>query len=140
MKFFLFFPFLLVLLVLACKKDPLTLNDKLEGSWRVTYYEIFGTPWPPDITNGIAFKSEGTTKGKVWWAEHRDFAGKKDTAIGSYILDETAGSLSIKWKDVLHPYGMTKDATYDISLISDTLTLMRTDTFDFTVTSRSVRN
>ncbi len=113
------------LLLVFCKKDPPTLNNKIEGNWRVTYYRIDNVVYPDNIKNGIAFKSEGNNKGTIWFAEHRDFANMRDTAIGSYTLDENAKTLQIKWKDVLSPYGVTKDAIYNIDLVVDSLMLGR---------------
>lgn len=141
MRFLVSIPLLVsILFSVSCKKDPPTLNEKIEGSWRVTFYEIYTTVWSVNNKNGIAFQREGANVGTIWWAEHRDFAGTKDTAIGSYILDETAGSVNIKWKDVPNPYGMTKDGTYNIILASDTLRLLYPDAHNLNVTVHAVRN
>ena len=142
MKFFFYFPILyFALFCTSCKKDAPTLNDKLDGSWRVTNYEIFDVLTPTDIIkNGIAFKSEGLNEGTIWWAEHREVFGTKDTIIGSYTLDLSANSMRIKWRDVLNnPYGMTEDATYNVN-ITDSLILDRDDPKYHTILVKAVRN
>ena len=131
-----------MLFLISCKKDPPTLNEKLEGSWQVTYYKIYDIIWSDDssITNGIAFKNEGTNTGTVWFAEHRSFAGTKDTITGSYILDENVGTLNIKWEYTLNPNGITEYGTYNVNLVADTLTLTHLEPHGLNVTARSVRN
>ena len=138
-------PFSFILLFSAvltgsCKKDLPTLNEKIEGSWRIPYYQIATSANPEYIKNGLAFESEDVNKGIIWWAEHRDLDGTKDTITGSYTLDENAGTIQIKWKDVLYPYGMTKDGIYDINLAADSLTLKRIDPIYKTILVKAVRN
>ena len=133
-----------LLLFIACKKDPPTLNEQLEGNWRVVYYDFYGSSIPEYIKNGIAFKSEGPTKGTIFWSEHRDLGGTKDTVSGPYTLNENTKTMHIKWKNLIYAYGMTKGKDYLFSLSQDSLTLTWPDTFIntliYTQTMRAVRD
>ncbi len=131
------------LLYISCKKDPPTLNDKIEGNWRVTYYGFYFGGSPDDIENALSLKSEGANTGTIWWAEHRAFEGTKDTVRGTYTLEERANTLHIKWGNS-HLYGITKAKNVGIDLSQDDLTLTYPDTFGggtiLIDTVRAVRN
>ncbi len=119
------------------------MNEKLEGSWQVTYYNFYDPPTPDYIKNGIAFKSKGENKGTIWWAEHRELNDTKDTVTGFYTIDENSSSMQINWQDT-HLYGITKSKTLGVGLSQDNLTLTWPDTFNhiliYTDTARAVRN
>ena len=126
---------------MSCKKETPTLNDKVEGSWQVAYYQVSVAVYPEYIKNGLSFRNEGINKGTILWAEHRELDGTKDTVTGSYTLDANASTMQIQWHNVASPHGMTKGTSYSVNFLQDSLNLTRlVEGFDYEVIVKAVHN
>ena len=113
-----------VLILSACKKDPPSLNEQLEGTWNVTANGFYGQAYfeEPIIKNTVVFKSAGENKGTIWWTKYFKLFNERDTSIGTYIFNEQVRVLHIKWtKTMLAGIDESKDIGF--RLYQDDLTL-----------------